>query len=218
MAQEHGQGRDSFAVMAGVGLLEAGGHRTNFQVEKWDLDQIAWAKRKDYDDLRLIGFGTSEPTPEDFRRLGCKPFETFLEEDCNLILDAGWQMMMNGVAGSAVTKFSNGAVGRIGGGDTATAAAYTQTDLAAATGSTHRQWELINAVPTVGSTHTAGLIVAAQFPTTDGNFAWAEFGFDSGTAAGTGASVAPMFSRGVSSPGTKTSAQTWNATITFTWS
>jgi hypothetical protein len=217
MAQEHGRGSDAFGVSVITHLAEAGGHRTNFQVEKWDVDQITWTKRRDYDEERLIGFGTSEPTPADFARLGCKPFETFLAEDCNLILDAGWQMMMNGVAGSAVTKFSNGAVGRIGGGDTGTAAAYTQTDLSAATGSTHRQWELINAVPTVGSTHSAGLVVAAQFPTTDGNFAWAEFGLDSGTAAGTGASTAPMFSRGTASPGTKTSLQTWNATITFTW-
>src|SRR5262249_35968105 len=150
-----------------------------------------------------------EPIAADFRRENCKPFERFLEEDCNIIVDTGWVMLMNGVAGSAVTKFATNQ-GRIGGGISSTATAYTQTDLQAATGSANRQWEPINAPPTVGSTHTAGLIVAAQFPTTDGNFAWAEFGLDSGTTAGTAASVTPLFSRGLASPGTKTSAQTWN--------
>jgi len=216
MADEQGRSSDGFGVGVLLGHRETGGHRTNFQVEKWDTDQLRWTLGRDYDGQRLIA-QDAEPGAADFARLGCKPFEVFLEEDCNLILDAGWQMIMNGVAGSSVTKFSNGAVGRIGGGISATAAAYTQTDLQAATGAANRQWEVINAVPTVGSTHTAGLIVAAQFPTTDGNFAWAEFGLDSGTTAGTGASVATMFSRGTASPGTKTSAQTWNATITYTW-
>jgi hypothetical protein len=208
---------DQLGIDVSLGMRESGGHRTDFLVEKWDADQIAWVTRKDEDDLRLVRPG-QEPAARHFREYRCLPFETYLLEDANLILDAGWQMMMNGIAGSAVTKFSNGAVGRIGGGISATAATYVQTDLQAATGAANRQWELINAVPTVGSTHTAGLVLAAQFPTTDGNFAWAEFGVDSGTAGGTGASVAPMFSRGTASPGTKTSAQTWNATVTATWS
>lgn len=216
MANEQGRSSDGFGVGVLLGHREAGGHRTNFQVEKWDADQVEWVQRRDYDGQRLIA-RDAEPKAADFMRLGCKPFETFLEEDCNIILDAGWQMIMNGIAGSSVTKFANGTVGRIGGGISSTATAYTQTDLQAATGAANRQWEVINAVPTVGSTHTAGLIVAAQFPTTDGNFAWAEFGLDSGTTAGTGASVATMFSRGLASPGTKTSAQTWNATITYTF-
>lgn len=214
-AHDGGQGRDSLGIRAATGLLESGGHNTWFQVDKWDTDQIAWARRK-IDRIRhRQGW---EPDGADFFALGVSPFETFQKEHANLILDAGWQMLMNGVAGSAVTKFANASVGRIGGGISSTAAAYSQTDLQAATGASSRQWELINAIPTVGSTHTAGLIVAAQFPTTDGNFAWAEFGFDSGTSSGTGVSVAPMFSRGLASPGTKTSSQTWNTTITYTWS
>lgn len=216
MAIEHGQGADRLSIGVGLGMAETGRHRTDFRVEKWDTDQIHWTRRKDYDGQRLIR-PRVEPVALDFKRLHCLPFETYLAEDANEILDTGWVMLMNGIAGSAVTKFANAAVGRIGGGISATALAYTQTDLQAATGAANRQWELINAVPTVGSTHTAGLILAAQFPTTDGNFVWAEFGVDSGTASGTAASVAPMFSRGLASPGTKTSAQTWNATVTVTW-
>ncbi|HEX3564047.1 MAG TPA: hypothetical protein VHU17_01635, partial [Acidimicrobiales bacterium] len=109
--------------------------------------------------------------------------------------------------------------GRIGGGVTSTAAAYGNTDLAAATGAANRQWEMLSSNPTVpgSAQHSTGVVFAATFPTTDGNFAWAEFGIDQGTTAGTGASVATFLNRGVSSPGTKTSAQTWNVTVTITW-
>ena len=213
-AFDGGQGRETLGIQAASGLLESGGHNTWFQVDKWDDDQIGYARRK----LDRIGHRAGwEPDAADFLTLAVDPFETFLMDHANIVLDTGWQMIMNGIAGSAVTKFANASVGRIGGGISNTATAYSQTDLQSATGASNRQWELINAVPTVGSTHTAGLIVAAQFPTTDGNFAWAEFGFDSGTSSGTGVSVAPMFSRGLASPGTKTSSQTWNTTITYTW-
>jgi len=193
-------------------MRESGGHATRFRVDKWDAGQLEWTARR----LDLPpGF---EPGPAHLAVVSMAPAEVFEAEDCNLVLDGGWQMLMNGVAGSAVSKLSTtGPVGRIGGGDTNTAAAYTQSDLSAATGGTHRQWEVLSANPAVGSTHTAGLVLAATFPTTDGNFAWAEFGVDSGTAAGTGASVAPMLNRGVASPGTKTSSQAWNVTVTITW-
>ncbi len=146
-----------------------------------------------------------------------RPFDIHNEADCNLITDAGWGLIMNGMVGTQ-SKYTT-AAGRIGGGITNTAAAYGNTDLAAATGATNRQWEMLSSNPTVpGSTqHTTGVVFAATFPTTDGNFAWAEFGIDQGTAAGTGASVATMLNRGVSSPGTKTSAQTWNVSVTITW-
>lgn len=213
--REGGAGADWLGIRAGTALAEAGGHRTLFTVEKWDVDQLNFARRR----IDRLGHRRDwEPGPADFARLRVAPFETYAKDNANFVLDSGWQMLMNGVAGSSVTKFStSGPVGRIGGGDTATAAAYTQTDLAAATGTTHRCWELLSANPTVGSTHSAGLIFAATFPTGDGNFAWAEFGVDSGTAQNSTASVAPMFSRGVASPGTKTSAQVWNATVTVTW-
>lgn len=217
MAGEAGRGADRMSVAAGVEVIETGRHCTRLTVQKWDAGQIQWTRRRDYDGQRLIRPG-AEPSAAQFRAYRCLPFDTYTAEDCNLVLNAGWQAIMNGIAGSAVTKLASGTVGRIGGGISGTAPAATQTDLQAATGASNRQWEVINATPTVGSTGAAGLILAAQFPTTDANFTWAEFGLDSGTAAGTGASVAPMYTRGTASPGTKTSAQTWNATLTITWS
>ena len=210
--RDTGSGNDRLDVTALVGARDFGGHETLFRAEKWDTDQIGWVSR------RLSLPPGAEPAAGHFARAGVAPFEVYEKENCNLILDAGWQMLMNGIAGSSVTKFSTtGPVGRIGGGISNTAAAYTQTDLQAATGSANRQWEILSANPTVGSTHAAGLVFAATVPTTDANFAWAEFGVDSGTAAGTGASVATMLNRGVASPGTKTSSQTWTVTVTITW-
>lgn len=212
MSRDRGRGADRMTAGVLTGAVDTGGHETLFRVEKWDAGQIAWTSR------RLDLPPDAEPAARQFARARVRPFEVFEAENCNLVLNAGWQMLMNGIAGSSVTKFSTtGPVGRIGGGISSTAPAATQTDLQAATGAANRQWELLSANPTVGATGAAGLIFAATFPTADGNFAWAEFGVDSGSAAGTGASTAVMLNRGTASPGTKTSAQTWNVTVTITW-
>jgi hypothetical protein len=223
VAQERGAGREAFGLNVGLGHAESGGHRTNFLVEKWDLDQIKWATRKDYDGQRLIRPGV-EPIAADFARLKCKPFESVLAEDCNNIQDAGWQMLMNGVAGSAVTKFASG-VGRIGLGSGAyTAGNYADTGLTSVTNITGSNWKPLNATPTVSSTHTGGLILGAQFATTEANDSTGsgitEFGVDLGTTAtGPLATIqtAPFFSHGACAAGQKTSVQTWNATVTYTW-
>lgn len=216
MAIERGSGNDSLNIGVGLGIMEKGHHWTNFQVEKWDTDQIKWTQRKDYDGQRLIRRGV-EPVALDFKRLKCKPFETYLKEDANLITNAGWVFMVNGIAGSGVTKFNNGTVGRIGLGTSATAVTAADTNLNSVGALTANNWKVINAVPTVGAGGTAALIVAAQFITTDANgVAIAEFAVDSGTTnTNVVTGVAPMLSHGNASPGSKTSAQTWNATVTY---
>jgi hypothetical protein len=218
MADEQGSGRARLEIGVLTGIAEHGGHRTDFQVEKWDTDQLRWTLSRDYDGQRLIA-RDAEPDAADFARLGCKPFETYLKEDCNLITDVGWQNIMGGIAGTTPTKFVNATTGRIGLGTSATAVAYTDTALGAIGALTTANWKVINAVPTVGSTHTAGLILAAQFGTTEANnVAIQEFAADLGTASTLStAAVGGLFSHGNATPGTKTSAQTWNATITYTW-
>jgi hypothetical protein len=210
-ARDHGGGSDRLGVTALLDMREVGRHYSRFSVEKWDAEQIDWTRR------RLDLPPHIEPSARHFEAVRVRPFDVFSEEDCNLITDGGWGLIMNGMVGTQ-SKYTT-AAGRIGGGITNTAAAYTNTDLAATTGAANRQWEMLSSNPTVpGSTqHTTGVVFAATFPTTDGNFAWAEFGIDQGTSAGTGASVATFLNRGVSSPGTKTSAQTWNVSVTITW-
>ena len=61
--------------------------------------------------------------------------------------------------------------------------------------------------------------LAAQFATGEANgVAIQEFGLDYGTTSTLSVSaVGGLFSHGNATPGTKTSAQTWNATVTITW-
>jgi hypothetical protein len=210
-AADEGRGSDLLAVRALARALDRGSHHTLFRVEKWDDDQIAWTRR------RLdLPVPAPEPAAHEFALVHVTPFEVYEKENCNEVLDAGWVLMMNGIAGSAVTKYSSSAA-QIGGGTSSAALAYTQTDLQAATGASSRQWELVSGSPTVGTSHAAGLAFAASFPTTDGNFSWQEFGVDQGAAGGTGTAVVTMFNRGLATPGTKTSSQTWTVTMTTTW-
>ena len=215
---EFGMGMDQLGIDVGLSFAEHGGHRTSFKVEKWDIDQIKYARRR----VTNMGWDTApewEPGATTFRALKVAPFEEYVKEDCNLITDAGWQYIMNGFAGSSVTKFVNATTGRIGLGTSATAVAYADTALNAIGALTTANWKVINAVPTVGSTHTAGLILAAQFGTTEANnVSIQEFGTDLGTTSTLStAAVTTLVTHGNATPGTKTSAQTWNATVTITW-
>jgi hypothetical protein len=220
MAEESGSGSDGFGAGVLLGNREHGRHWTNFQVEKWDAGQIAWTLTRDYDDLRLISQG-AEPLAADFARLRCCPFEVYLKEDANLITNAGWVNIMGGIAGTTPTKFVNATTGRIGLGVSATAVTAADTALGSVAGLSANNWKVINAVPTVGSGTGAGngLILSAQFITTDANgAAIAEFAADMGTTnTNVVTAQGTFFSHGNATPGTKTSAQTWNATISYQW-
>jgi hypothetical protein len=212
---EHGAGQDRLVINAGVFLNEVGKHSTRLTVEKWDIDQVNWVRKLARDAVPLAW----EPDAETFDRLNVLPFDTYVKEDCNLITDAGWVNLMNGIAGTTPTKFVNGVTGRIGLGTSATAVTYTDTALNAIGALTTANWELINAVPVIGSTHATGFSIAATFPLNAANgVAIAEFAADFGTAATlSAAAVGGMFSHGNAAPGTKTASQVWNTIITYTW-
>lgn len=205
-ALDRGRGAELLAVRAGSGMIESGGHSTLFRVDKWDDDQIAWTARK----LDLSPL--TEPSRRHFDALGVKPFEVYEKDNANLVMDAGWNLMMKNTAGSAGTLFS-ASVGRIASGDSATAVGYTDTALNAAT---NKLYKLISGAPTVGTTHSGGLAFAATFSTSQANWSWQEFGVDQGTSDSTTV-TSVFFSHGLATPGTKTSAQTWNVTVTITW-
>lgn len=215
MIPDHGRAGDAMSVGVLAGLADSGRHATLFRVEKWDSDQAGWTRRR-------LGPGRApgwEPTSREFAAARVAPFEVYEKPDANLITDVGWQNIMGGFAGTTPTKFVNATTGRIGLGTSATTAAYTDTALGAIGALTTANWKVINAVPTVGSTHTAGLILAASFGLTEANgVAIAEFATDLGTTSTLStAAVGGLFSHGNASPGTKTSAQTWNVTVTITW-
>jgi hypothetical protein len=95
----------------------------------------------------------------------------------------------------------------LGVGDSTTAFASSQTDLQAATN------KLRKAMDASYPTHTGGtdvIVFRATFATGDANFAWQEWATFNASTAGT------MFQRKVESLGTKTSAQSWQLTVTLT--
>jgi len=131
----------------------------------------------------------------------------------NLITNAGWTRLMNLLTNQGATQALDATHARIGAGNGSTAEAYTDTDLSAAAGSANRWFQLVSGA---GSLGTRTLAFSATFGTSDGNFAWNEFGIDFGTASGNTV-TAPLFNRKVSSQGTKASGQTWTATATITF-
>jgi hypothetical protein len=211
---DSGAGSDRITVVRRwePGMAESGRERGTILVRKWDGDQTAWASR------RLGGQppgrpGFIQPTAADFARLGVDPYDVS-EAVGNLITQAGWGRILDRAVGGTAQGW-DATHARIGVG-TATAAATTgQTDLSAATGTANRLWVLGTGVGTTGTgTGTARLtIVGNTVGSGDGNFVWAEWATDQGTASGSGASTTPLLNRAVSALGTKASPATWTPTV-----
>lgn len=144
-----------------------------------------------------------------------------IEREGNLLMYGGasclWQALIgNGTttAGQALTYFNN-AQAAIGVGDSSTAAAATQTNLQAATNKLRKAMDATYPLHTDATTSGAASIVfRSTFATGDANWVWNEWGvFNSTTDA-----VGRMLNRKVESLGTKTSAATWQLTLTLSLS
>lgn len=147
-----------------------------------------------------------------------EPYEV-LDRVGNLLMYGGasnqWQTLIgNGTttAGQALTYFNN-ANAAIGVGDSATAAAATQTDLQAATNKLRKAMEATYPQHTDAVTSgAASIIFRSLFATGDANWVWNEWGvFNSPTAA-----TGRMLNRKAENLGTKTSAASWTFTVTLT--
>lgn len=121
------------------------------------------------------------------------------------ITDAGRNHLVQAGIGAAVTAFNN-ANSYIGVGDSTTAFAASQTDLVAATNKTRKAMDAT--YPSGGSNV---ITFRSTFGTSDANYAWQEWGVFNASSGGT------MLNRKVESLGTKTSAQTWQFTVTLTF-
>lgn len=120
------------------------------------------------------------------------------------LTDAGRNLIAQAVVGEAVTAFDNSNA-YIGVGDSSTAFAAGQTDLQAATNKLRKAMEA-----TYPQRATNVLTFRSLFATGDANFAWNEWGVFNAASAGV------MLNRKVESLGTKTSAQSWQMTVTVT--
>lgn len=121
------------------------------------------------------------------------------------ITDAGRNHLVQAGIGAAVTAFNN-ANAHIGVGDSTTAFAAGQTDLQAAT---NKLRKAMDATYPSGATNV--ITFRSTFATGDANFAWQEWGVFNSASGGT------MLNRKVESLGTKTSSQTWQYTVTLTF-
>jgi len=211
-AGDHGSASDSMSMRGGVALGDGGGHRTIFHIDKWDLDQTHWVTRRS---------GIAVPQARHFRKLNVKPVAEQEDWDCNLITNAGWNLLLKGKTllstDTAPTIWYDSTHGRIGVGSSATAPTYTDTALNSVAGFTGNNWILCGAAPTVGSSAKSA-IFTATFGTADGNGTWLEFAIDQGTAsAASVTATAPMLNHGLLTTSTKNNTQTWAATATLTF-
>ncbi len=113
--------------------------------------------------------------------------------------------MVQAGIGAAVTAFNN-ANAYIGVGDSTTAFAVGQTDLQAAT---NKLRKAMDATYPSGASNV--ITFRSTFATGDANYAWQEWGVFNASSAGT------MLNRKVESLGTKTNTQTWQFTVTLTF-
>lgn len=120
------------------------------------------------------------------------------------LTNAGRNHLATTLVGEAVTAFDNSNA-HLGAGDSTTAFSAAQTDLVAASNKTRKAMD-----STYPQRSTNVLTFRSTFGTSDANYAWEEWGVFNASSSGT------MFSRKVESLGTKTSAQSWQLTVTLT--
>lgn len=183
-------------------------------------DTIKWsvALRIDrYDEAAVRRTGLTEPSTEDFERLGIEPYETTVVAN-NLLTTAGLTRLtslLTAGGGQALTNTSC----RIGVGNGSGSAAVGDTDLSASAGSANRWFQIMDA--TYPSTSAGVVTFRSTFASADGNFAWNEWGLDIGTPTVTSSNTvnATLFNHKTSiAQGTKASGQVWTATATVTFS
>ena len=204
-AVDAGRAGDGLSVGVLAPLAESGVGFTRWMVERWDAEQAGWVSRRS---------GLAAPQGADFHALSVTPYEVS-EVMGNLITNAGWTRLMNLLTNQGSTQALDATHARIGVGNSNTAEAYTDTDLGAAAGSANRWFQLVSGAGTLG---TRTLTFSATFASGDGNFSWAEFGLDFGTASGNTV-TAPLFNHKAGiAQGTKASGQVWTATavVSFT--
>lgn len=198
------RGLDVARVGAGMTAGDSINWHPALRVDKYDDDMTAWAQRR---------LGVMKPLGAHFEALKIAPAEV-VEVEGNLLTTAGLQRLTNLLIGAGGQALTNTA-GRIGVGNSSTAAAVGQTDLQAAAGSTNRWFQVLDATyPTAVN----GLVtLRATFATGDGNFVWAEVGTDIAAPTVTSGNTvnALLLNRFVQALGTKASGS-WVLTETIT--
>jgi hypothetical protein len=168
-------------------------------VSKYDEEQTEYVR---------LATCTEQPNGDQLAEL-CNPYES-IEVEGNLLTTAGLTRITGLIIGTLSTTLDSTRV-RLGTGDTATAAAVGDTSLG-----TNQYFRVMDA--TYPQASAGVLTFQSSFGSSDGNFAWACWGLDVGTATVSSSStVATLVNRKVSALGTK-STGTWVLTVTITFS
>lgn len=172
---------------------------------------VARVEKFAYADLDRLGLLDVDGSA--LRAEGVKPYETRISEG-NLLLNAGINRLISLLIGAGGQAYTN-TFARLGVGEGTTAAVATQTDLVGP----GKYFKACDAGFPNGSTAQT-LTAQATYDTNTANFAWNEWGIDSGGAGAStsGATVGGvLLNRKVPSPslGTKASG-TWVLTVTVT--
>jgi hypothetical protein len=181
MSIDRALANEGFGLGIHVPVSELPNVHTTWNVKRYDEDATSWVSGR-MDGAQIGRAGFIQPIEGQFSSMGVSPYDESLV-DGNLVTSAGWIISLN-----RLTTTSAGATGattqpliatsaRIGAGDGTGTAAIGDTDLSAATGSTHRWFQILSSGPTVA---TNVLSMVSTFGTADGNFAWNEFGIDIG--------------------------------------
>lgn len=197
--KQHGIGRDSLVAFAGIQVADLGRSFGVFAVEKWSQEAVDWVGRK----LNAVCIGPHHVLGSEALRLWLPP-EEILVTDPNLLLNEGIQEMWDLIigAGGAVAAFNN-ATADMGVGNSATAAAATDTGLIGAS-------SLFKAMVATYPQRTAQTMdFRSDFVTAEANFAWEEASVRNGNTRNRN------MNRKVQSLGTKTTG-TWTLTSSIT--
>lgn len=219
-------------------------HKTWAFVEKWDPDQVNYAKKKAgipnpisrlyrkpilstyawcnspfvrYDKREA---GTLEPKGVLLRQF-VEPELLTIEN--NAMTTQGLAQLTNALIGTGSLVLLTSTTTRIGVGDGTTAFNTADTDLSAVAGSTHRWFQIVDSAPVRATTTVTNDTVScvATFGTSDGNFAWQEWALNTSTAtpSSSNAVIAGTFwNRKVASMGTKVSGAIWTFTAKVSFS
>lgn len=177
-------------------------HQKMFYKTAWDIDKWNFAPEVREQAEADMAKGLSKEAL--IEKYGAESYLGNSHIDGNLLLNAGINVLTNLLAGGGNTAFNN-ANARIGVGDSTTAEAASQTGLQAATNKTYQAMDA--SYPTYGTSQQ--IVFRATFGGSSANYHWQEFTVDNGTTS---------LNRKVSDQGTKTSGQSWQVTITITFS
>ena len=211
LGSEDDSGHGIDAASVGVAMPVEDGLRltTNWLIEKWDEDQVAWARtclRKlghelIHDGSKLLSIYEGITSPW-LRYLDLEPEAIFVPG--NLFLNEGIQELWDLAIAAGGTTAYNNANAEIGVGDSTTAAAATQTDLQAATNKLFKAM-----VATYPQRTNQTVDFRSDFTTAEANFAWEEWGVRNGNTRN------KNLNRKVQSLGTKATG-TWTITASLT--